>query len=95
MGINYIIRIMHNYPQNDIFLYHNLKLHKMIEMHSKFDNMHTNRIFNALICINNHVNSCTNCMLSSRIHTSSHGDMSFAVVLAAMLVCDIKLIFLI
>ena len=27
---NYIIRIMYNYPQNAIFLYHNLKLHKMI-----------------------------------------------------------------
>ena len=36
----------------------------MIEMHSKYDNMHTNRIFNVLNCINNHVNSCINCMLS-------------------------------
>ena len=51
------MRIMHNYPQNAIFLDHNIKLHKMIEMHSKYDNMHTNRIFNALICINNHINS--------------------------------------
>ena len=54
---------MHNYPQIAIFLYHNLKLHKMIEMHLKYDIMHTNRIFNALNCINNHVNSCINCML--------------------------------
>ena len=27
-------------------------------MYLKYDNMHTNRIFNALICINNHANSC-------------------------------------
>ena len=58
------MRIMHNYLQNAIFLDHNLKLHKMIDMHLKYDNMHTNIRFNALICINNHVNSCTNCMLS-------------------------------
>ena len=55
---------MYNYPQNAIFLYHNLKLHKMVDMHLKYDNMQTNRIFNALICINNQVNSCINCMLS-------------------------------
>ena len=55
---------MHNYPQNVIFLYHNLKLDKMIDMHLKYDNMHVNVILNALICINNHVNSCINCMLS-------------------------------
>ena len=36
----------------------------MIEMHSKYDNMHTNRIVNALNYINNNVNSCINCMLS-------------------------------
>ena len=58
------MRIMHNYPQNALFLYHNLKLYKMIEMHSKYNNMYTNIIFNALNCINNHVNSCINCMLS-------------------------------
>ena len=33
-------------------------------MYLKYDNMHTNKIFNALICINNHVNLCINCMLS-------------------------------
>ena len=27
----------------------------MIEIHSKYDNMHTNGIFNVLNCINNHV----------------------------------------
>ena len=32
-------------------------------MYIKYDNMHTNGIINALICINNHVNSCINCML--------------------------------
>ena len=36
----------------------------MIEMHSKYDNMHTNGMFYALICINNHVLSCLDCMLS-------------------------------
>ena len=41
-----------------------MKLHKMIEMYLKYDNMHTNRTINAFICINNHVNSCINCMLS-------------------------------
>ena len=30
----------------------------MIEMYLKYDNMHTNGIINAFICINNHVNSC-------------------------------------
>ena len=59
------MRIMHNYPQKVIFLDHNLKLYKMIEMHSKYDNMHTNGMFNALICINNYVNLCVNCMLSN------------------------------
>ena len=56
---------MHNYPQNDTFIDHNLKLHKMLDMHLKYDNMYTNRIFNALICINNHINSYINCMLSN------------------------------
>ena len=55
---------MHNYPKTAIFLDHNLKLHKMIEIHSKYDSMHTNRKFNVLNCTNNHVNSCINCMLS-------------------------------
>ena len=55
---------MHNYPLKDIFLDHNLKLHKIIEMHSKYDNMNTNGIFNDLNYINNHVNSCIGFMLS-------------------------------
>ena len=30
----------------------------MIDMHSKYDNMHKNRMFYALIYINNHVIAC-------------------------------------
>ena len=41
-----------------------MKLLKMIEMYLKYDNMHTNRIFTVFICTNNHVNSCTNYILS-------------------------------
>ena len=37
----------------------------MIEMHSKYDNMHINGMFYALYCINNHVLSCQDCMLST------------------------------
>ena len=66
---------MHNNPENDVFLGHNLKLHKMIDMHSKYDNMHTNRIFNVLNCINNYVNSCINCMLST-IHDGAYQKIS-------------------
>ena len=61
------MRIMDKYPQNAIFLDHNVKLHKMIDMHLKYDKMHTNKILNVLICINYHVNSCTNCMVSKCI----------------------------
>ena len=55
---------MHNYPSNNAFWDYNLKMYEMIDMHSKYDNMHNNGIIYALICINNHVNSCINCMLS-------------------------------
>ena len=47
-----------------MFLDHNMKLYKMIEIYIKYDNMHTFGIINAFICINNHVNSCINSMLS-------------------------------
>ena len=30
----------------------------MIYMHSKYDNIHKNRMFHILICINNHIISC-------------------------------------
>ena len=36
----------------------------MIEIYLKYDNMHTFGIINAFNCINNHVNSCINSMLS-------------------------------
>ena len=36
----------------------------MIDMHSKYDNMHKNGMFYALICINNHIIACVNFMLS-------------------------------
>ena len=39
-----------------IYLRHNLKLNEIIDTRSKYDNMHTNEIFNILIYINNHVN---------------------------------------
>ena len=38
----------------------------MIDIYSKYDNMHENRIFYALICFNNHIISCIICMLSRR-----------------------------
>ena len=36
----------------------------MIEIHLKYDNMHTIRTINVSIYINNHANSCINSMLS-------------------------------
>ena len=45
-----------------------MKLYKMIEIYLKYDNMHTIRTINAFICINNHVNSCINSMLSKGNH---------------------------
>ena len=36
----------------------------MIEIYLKYDNIHIFGIINAFICINNHVNSCINSMLS-------------------------------
>ena len=48
-----------------VFGYYNLKFYKMIDIHSKHDNMHKNDIFYGLICINNHINSCKNRMLSN------------------------------
>ena len=55
---------MHTYPYNDVFLDHNMKLYKMIEIYLKYDNMHKIGVINAFICINSHVNSCINSMLS-------------------------------
>ena len=36
----------------------------MIDMHSKYDNMHKNEMFYALIYINNHIIVCQNYVLS-------------------------------
>ena len=55
---------MHNYLKNNAFWYNNLKLYEMIDMHSKYDNMHKNEIFYALICINNHIIACVTSMFS-------------------------------
>ena len=41
-----------------------MKLYKMIEIYLKYDNMHTFGIINTFICINTHINSCINNMLS-------------------------------
>ena len=41
-----------------------MQLCKMIEIYLKYDNMHKIGAINALICINNHVNSCINSRLS-------------------------------
>ena len=68
---------MHNYPKNYKFLDHNLKLHEMIDIHSKYDNMHTNGIFNALIYINYPVNSCINCILSIFIKFFERNSMAY------------------
>ena len=58
-----------------------MKLHKIIEMYLKYDNMHTIGTINGLICINNYVNSCINCMLSTAIshlpHRYSRGSFGF------------------
>ena len=42
-----------------------MNLHKMIEIYLKYDNMHIFVVINALICINNHVITCINIMLSA------------------------------
>ena len=48
-------------------------MQKMIEIYLKYDNMHTFRVINAFICINNHVNSFINSMLSmSQVAVQPH-----------------------
>ena len=49
---------MHNYPYNSAFWDYRLKLHEIVDMYSKYDNMHTTKMFYALICINNHAIAC-------------------------------------
>ena len=55
---------MHDYLLNNAFLDYNLKLHRMIDMHSKYDNMNKNIMFYTLICINNNLFTGINCVLS-------------------------------
>ena len=59
-----MLLIMHNYPSNSVLWEYNLKLLEMIEMHSKYDIIHENGIFYAIICINNHIIVFINCVLS-------------------------------
>ena len=42
-------------PKNIKFWDYNLKFHKMIDIHLKYDNMHKNKMLYALIYINNHI----------------------------------------
>ena len=39
--------IMHNYPWRDAFWDYKFKMYEMIDMHSKYDNMHKNGMFYA------------------------------------------------
>ena len=45
----------------------------MIEIYLKYDNMHIFVMINALICINNHVITCINSMLSGSTRTPAWG----------------------
>ena len=50
-------------PKIYSFWDYNLNFHRKIDMHSKYDNMHKNGMFYALIYINNNIITCINCML--------------------------------
>ena len=52
-----------------------MKLYKMIEIYLIYDNMHRIRTINAFICINNHVNSCINSMLSDIQFAFLNGEL--------------------
>ena len=56
---------MHNNPYFNVFLDHIMNLYKMIEILLKYDNMHIIGVINALNCINNHIITCINSMLST------------------------------
>ena len=63
-----------------------MKLHKMIEICLKDDNMHIFVMINALICINNYVITCINSMLSV---TSLRGGMhTTTTIVLEMVFCD-------
>ena len=59
----------------------------MIDMHSNYDNMHKNRMFYALIYINNHIITSINCMFPnldesfSKIQNVSNLDGVFSITL--------------
>ena len=49
--------------KNGAFWGYNLKFYRMIDMHSKYDNVHKNQLFYALIWLNNYKINIINCML--------------------------------
>ena len=49
--------------KNSVVSDYNFKFHRMIYMHSKYDNIHKNGIVYALVYINNHIIRCKICML--------------------------------
>ena len=51
-------------PKNSVFCNYNFKFHIMMDMHSKYDNMHKNGMFYASIRINNQIITYINYMLS-------------------------------
>ena len=58
----YQLLIVHDYQ----LLYYNLKFDRMIDMYSKYDSVHRNKFFYAIICINKYVITSISCMLSWR-----------------------------
>ena len=46
---------MHDYPLKDCIMILQFKHNRMMNMHSKYDNMHRNGMFYALICFDNHI----------------------------------------
>ena len=63
---------MHNNPYFNVFLDHIMNLYKMIEILLKYDNMHIIGVINALNCINNHIITCINNMLSFNVFIQTH-----------------------
>ena len=59
----------------------------MIEMHSKYNNMHQNGMFYALIYINNHIIACINCVLSTTSQALNK-DLTSGVTRRFVFTCD-------
>ena len=55
---------MHDCPLKWYILTFWRKLHRMMNMHSKYDSMHKNEMFYILIWINDHALTSISCMLS-------------------------------